>query len=256
MKIWVIGNKGVVGSATSELLKRLGYDVDGNDIGEEIAKGPDIYIICTQEDAVHEVVERLWHQTPVTLQGNDRPLIVIRSTVPVGTCDELWKRNRRLHICHWPEHLREATSLWDCYFPEFISFGECCTEHGDLLESMMKPMGVPILRSDVITSEASKLAINNIKSVLISYWNEFLNLGKQMGFNAHLAARIAAFDPVVPNYGTVLGGAYGGKCLPKDIIQTIKIYEDLNMDPHLLKAALQVNEEVKEAFGESKIRTG
>lgn len=252
MKIWVIGNKGVVGSATSELLKRLGYDVGGNDYGENILEhGVDIFVICTQEDAVDEVVQTLFNGGV----REPRVPIVIRSTVPIGTCERL-KKHYGGHFCHWPEHLREATSLWDCYFPEFLSFGECCTEHGDLLESLLKPMGVPILRSDVTTSEASKLAINNIKSVLISYWNEFLNLGKRMGFNAHLAARIAAFDPVVPNYGTVLGGAYGGKCLPKDIIQTIKIYEDLNMNPHLLKAALQVNEEVKEAFGESKIRTG
>lgn len=250
MQIWVIGNKGVVGSATSELLKRLGHEVYGNDKDEPIGgRGADAIIICTQEDAVEEVADTIFHDI-----GRDK-LVVIRSTVPIGTCEQL-AGIYDMHICHWPEHLREATSLWDCYFPGFISFGECCTEHGDLLEEIMKPMGVPILRSDVTTSEASKLAINNIKSVLISYWNEFLNLGKKMGFNAHLAARIAAFDPVVPNYGTVLGGSFGGKCLPKDIIQTIKIYEDLGMDPHLLKAALQVNEEIKEEFGESRIRTG
>lgn len=256
LKIVVIGHKGVVGSATYQLLHRLGHAVEGADLGDEIPKYADIFVICTPEDAVEGVMSTL-HYLGVHVQNGFMGLIVIRSTVPIGTCDALREQyGPTFHICHWPEHLREATALWDCYFPPFVSFGECCEKHGQILENMVKVMGVPIVRSDLKTSEAGKLAINNFKAVVISYWNEFMNLGKHMGFNAHLAARIATNDPIITHYGTILGGAYGGKCLPKDIEQTIKIYEDQGIEAHLLTAVRRVNEEVRENHGESTIRTG
>ena len=110
MRIQVIGYKGVVGGATYELLKRLGHEVTGSDKGEPINRA-DIYVICTPEGNVPEVVREL-------LRYNE--LIVVRSTTPPGTIIGLI-RNHGRHICHWPEHLREATALWDCYFPSFIN---------------------------------------------------------------------------------------------------------------------------------------
>lgn len=247
LKLHVIGHKGVVGGATLNLLRRLGYKTSGNDKGEEIPRSADIYIICTQEDAVEQVVDEIFHS------GNS-PLVVIRSTCPIGTCKRL-SGETGLHICHWPEHLREATALWDCYYPPFLSFGECCDEHGDWLHSLMSPMGVPIIRSDTDTSEATKYAINNIKAVIISFWNQFHDLGKKMGFNSHLAARIATHDYVVPQYGTILGGAYGGKCLPKDMQASIETFRQNEVSPDLLIAAEAINKRTKENHGESSIRT-
>jgi UDPglucose 6-dehydrogenase len=223
--------------------------MSGSDLGERI-EDAEIYVICTQETVVEGIVQRL-----IWKEGLAGSLIVVRSTTPIGTIKRL-QETHYSHICHWPEHLREVTSMWDAYFPTFISFGECCKEHGDILHSIVEPIGVPTIRSDVTTSEASKYAINNFKAVLVSYWNEFFNLSKKMGFNGHLAARIAANDRVIPHYGTVLGGAYGGKCLPKDIKATIQIYKDEDMKATLLEAVDQVNEEVKKAHGESSIRTG
>lgn len=251
-EIVVVGYRGVVGSATYELLHRLGHQVSGADVGDPIKAGAFGYVVCTPEEAVPDVIARIkefYHQLPY------HHLVVVRSTTPIGTIDRLMAEHN-MHICHWPEHLREATSLWDAYFPQFVSFGQCCREHGDMLHDLLESMAVPVLRSDIRTSEASKLAINNFKAVMVSYWNEFHDLGKKMGFNSHLAARIATNDPVVPCYGTVLGGAFGGKCLPKDLDQTIAIYDEQALDCDLLKAVRIVNKGVKEKHGESTVRTG
>ena len=74
MKVEVIGYKGVVGGATYELMKRLGYEVSGSDKGDEVGRA-DIYFVCVPEDVVEEVV---YH----CIRAWDRPSIVIRSSVP------------------------------------------------------------------------------------------------------------------------------------------------------------------------------
>jgi len=245
MKVEVIGCKGVVGSSTLELMKRLGHEVTGSDKGDEVGLAY-IYLICTTEDAVPEVVG--------SLEGREC-LIVVRSTTPPGTIDRLMKTYNR-HICHWPEHLREATAFWDTYFPPFISIGECCKEHGDILASALEPMGMHIMRSDVITSEATKYAINCFKAVVVTFWNEFYELSRRIGFNPHTAARIAAHDYVVPTYGTILGKAYGGKCLPKDMRSLIKTCKEVGYTPKLIEATEEINNRMREEFGESVVRTG
>ena len=241
----MIGCKGIVGGATYELMKRLGYEVSGSDKGDEINEA-DTYLICVPEDFVGEVVKNL-----ESYSG----LVAVRSTTPPGTLETLMVEYGR-HICHWPEHLREATALWDCYFPNFISIGECCPIHGDLLASLLEPMGIPVLRSDVTTSEATKYAINCFKAVVISFWNEFYGLSQKMNFSPHTAARIAAHDPVVPVYGTILGKAYGGKCLPKDMRTLIRTCREAGYEPKLLGAAEELNNRLREEYGESTIRTG
>ncbi len=246
MKLQVIGNKGIVGSATLVLLERLGYEVVGSDKGEK-RNSASMHFICVPEDFVEEVV--------MELVKVDEGLIVVRSTTPVGTVSRLMEKYHR-HICHWPEHLREATSFWDSYFPDFLNIGECCREHGDWLASVLAPIGVDILRSDINTSEASKYAINCFKAMLISFWNEFYGLSHKLGFNAHLAARIATHDSVVPKYGTILGHAYGGKCLPKDIRALIRTGESIGYDAKLLKACEDVNNKMREEYGESTVKTG
>jgi len=247
MKLHVIGHKGIVGGATYELLSRLGHEVTGSDKDQDIPYGIDTFFICTPEDNVGEVIR--------DLLSRERLHVVVRSTTPVGTIQEL---SAKYEVCisHWPEHLREATAVWDCYFPPFINIGECCKLHGDKLEDLLRPLGVPIIRSDTITSEASKYAINCFKATVISFWNEFYELSKSIGFNAHLASRIAANDPVVPTYGIILGKAYGGRCLPKDMRRLIDTAKDYKVSLPVLEAAEEVNRRIREVNGESEIKTG
>ena len=252
MKVEVIGYKGVVGGATYELMSRLGYEVTGSDKGDEVNRA-DIYLICVPEDFVEDVVNNLVLSGYIGLGGDN--LVVVRSTTPPGTLSELMKRYNT-HICHWPEHLREATALWDCYFPDFISIGECCLHHGDLLTFILRPIGMQVLRCDVTTSEATKYAINCFKCTVISFWNEFYELSQRMNFNPHTAARIAAHDHVIPIYGTILGKAYGGRCLPKDMRTLIETCEQIGYEPKLLKAVEELNNRIRDEWGESQIKTG
>lgn len=236
MRIVVVG-LGAVGGATLEVLRRLGHDVVGYDVDKrksEVEELPeaDVYFVCTPESVVEAVVGGL--------PGSD--LIVVRSTVPPGTTKRLAQKYQR-HISHVPEFLREAIALHDALRPTRTVIGACCGRHGDLLEEMFKPLHAPIVRVDPTTSEMIKLASNACLATLISFWNEIHLVCRRMGVNSHTVGRAAAMDPRIPDYGAVQHGRpYGGRCLPKDMKQLLKLCEELGYEARLLKAVHELNE--------------
>jgi len=235
MKIEVIGYKGVVGGATYQLFKRLGHAVYGSDKGDAI--GPaDVYFICVPEGVVQPVVGSL---------RNAEGLIVIRSSVPPTTCRTLQSALNR-HICHNPEFLRQAVALQDEMSPDRIVIGECCKEHGDLLEDLYKPMQRPIVRTDPTTSELAKLASNVCLSCIITYWNTIEGIAERIGISGHEVGMIASLDHRIPDYGARLHGKYGGMCFPKDAKQLIAFAERVGYYPILLRAMESVNNKLEE----------
>ncbi|MFC2059678.1 hypothetical protein ACFLTZ_01115 [Chloroflexota bacterium] len=232
MKIEVIGHKGVVGNATYELFKRLGYEVKGSDRDEPV-RPADIYFICVPEDNIEEAVSQ-----PI---NHIHGLLVVRSSVVPGTCKRLSEKYGR-HICHNPEFAREAIALQDEFNPSRIVVGECCKEHGDLLEELYRPLQRPIVRTDSTTSELVKLTSNNYLSCVISYWNTIEEIARRVGVSGHRVGMIASLDPRISDYGSRLHAKYGGRCLPKDTRQLIEFAESIGYDPILLKAVEEVNE--------------
>ena len=229
MRLHVIGHKGVVGNATYELFKRLGYNITGSDKEEEVPKA-DIYFICVPEGNVEEVVDLLpfcW-------------FIAVRSSVLPGTCKYL-QRDTSNHISHNPEFLRECIAIQDEFSPARVVIGECCKEHGDILEDLYKPLRVPIARTDPTTSELVKMASNNYLSMVVSYWNTIEEIGKRVGVSGHQVGMIAAMDPRIGPYGARLHNKFGGRCLPKDIRNLIEFSKSVGYDPALLKAIEEVN---------------
>ena len=231
MKIEIIGYKGVVGGATYELFKRLGYGVVGSDKGDVIST-TDTYFVCVPEDSVDSVIGDL----PCTPY-----LVVVRSTTPPGTLQRLMVKYG-FHICHNPEFLREATALQDEMSPSRIVIGECCKEHGDFLECLYKPLRVPIVRTDPTTSELVKLASNCYLATVISYWNEIEKLAQGLRVSGHQVGMIASMDPRISPYGARLHGKYGGRCLPKDMDQLITSYTSTGCAPILLRSVKEVND--------------
>ena len=233
MKLHIIGVKGVVGGATYELFKRLGYEVTGSDKGDTIDRDAYVYFVCVPEDNVPEVVEHLKYIAR---------FVVIRSSVVPGTCKRL--STGVLHITHNPEFLRESIATFDEFNPARIVIGECCPKHGDIVEELYQPLQRPIVRTDPTTSEFAKLASNVHLSCLISYWNEIEQIARKIGVSGHQVGMIASLDPRISTYGSRLHNKYGGRCLPKDTQQLIDFAQNLGYDPILLKAVQKVNDEL------------
>lgn len=233
MRIEVIGYKGVVGGVTYELFRRLGHQVTGSDKGDVVTTA-DIYFVCVPEDVVEEVVYSkilVWNT----------PLIVIRSSVTPKTCGDLAQKMDYPHICHNPEFLREGIAIQDEFNPARVVIGECCKEHGDILEGLYRPLQRPIIRIDPTTSELVKLASNAHLSCLISYWNTIEEIAKRLGISGHQVGMIASLDPRISPYGSRFHNKYVGRCLPKDTRHLIEFAESVGYDPVLLKSVEEVN---------------
>jgi len=235
MQIEVIGYKGIVGGATYELFTRLGYGPHGTDKGDPHSMA-NVYFICVPEGAVEDVVRDLRKH----LHIGSHALIVVRSSVAPGTCRGL-QSSLAFHICHNPEFLREVSAVQDEFNPDRVVIGECCKHHGDMLESLYRPLRVPIVRTDPTTSELVKFASNNYLSTVISYWNTVEEVAKRVGVSGHQVGMIASMDPRISSYGARFHGKYGGRCLPKDAQQLIKFSESIGYDPILIKAVEEVN---------------
>ena len=243
MRIQVIG-AGVVGQATGRGFARLGHSVEYSDMYKEgYNKRPlnpaGVYMICTPEAAVEEVVT--WLQGHPLRYGEG--LLVIRSSVPPGTCRGLRAKYQR-HICSNPEFLREAVAEYEFLNPPGIIIGECCKEHGAFLEELYTPFRKPIYRTTPEVAELTKLAVNGYLACQISYWNQVRLLADEFGINSHEVGMLATFgDERVSVYGSRMHGrSFGGKCLPKDLNQLLKLATDKGANSTLFEAIKAIND--------------
>jgi UDPglucose 6-dehydrogenase len=115
---------------------------------------------------------------------------------------------------------------------------------GDKLAKIYEPLGRPIIRTNVVTSEMIKYGFNCALATRISYWNEIYYICKLLDIDSETVARVAGMDPRIGTYGTVHGKAFGGKCLPKDLRALLQFVTDLGYDPKLLRAVEEINEHI------------
>lgn len=245
MKVQIIG-LGIVGTAQAYLTSNMGsHEIIGKDPfieKHEYCKvvnsyeDSDITFICTSELIVDGIIKEL---------TKCKGLIVIKSTVPIGTTRYLSEKYN-IHICHNPEFLREESHLKDVMNPNMTLIGECCKEHGDILEKFYTTTKKPVLRTNTNCSEACKLFLNAYLSVLITYWNEINELCEKLGIDTKIISGTLCNDPRISNYGrNFFGKAYGGKCLPKDINHLIENFKAQGLNPKLFEACEQYNEKLK-----------
>ncbi|OGO20810.1 MAG: hypothetical protein A2144_03395 [Chloroflexi bacterium RBG_16_50_9] len=169
---------------------------------------------------------------------------VIKSTVPPGTTQALMQKHG-VHICHNPEFLREETAFDDVINQPFVVVGECCQEHGDLLSDLYAPLGRPIIRVKPRISELAKIVLNNYLATLITFWNQVDKLCSALEVDTRDIADVVKNDTRVSEYGTAFfGQPYGGKCLPKDLNQTLNICRSLDVDAGIFEAIKQFNTEL------------
>ena len=256
MKHLIIGG-GVVGKATGLWLESNNEDVTFNDVDTEVleqlkAEGHrvsqdltcvvedvDLFWVCTAEWNVDEVLENL---DEVICQEHDY-VIVVRSTTPVGTMDRLADRYVGFHLVHLPEFLRASNAVEDMFNPDRVVVGTRSVYALNAVRSFFKTCDVPVLAVKPMASELIKYASNCWLATQISYWNEIRSICKKLGLNPQEIANAVRLDKRISSYGTaMLGSPFKGFCLPKDLDSLIKVYEENDVEPVLLKAVKEVNE--------------
>lgn len=186
-------------------------------------------------------------------------VIVMKSTVPVGTCSALEDRvNARLqHRCLGfrvsvasnPEFLREACAVADFADPERIVIGVEDDAAEEFLRSLYAPLsasGIPVLAMDCASAELTKYAANAMLATRISFMNQLTALCDEVGADVDLVRDGMGSDSRIGPAFLAAGLGFGGSCFPKDLRALLHLTRTLGLRMPLLEATLDINHRQQE----------
>ena len=180
-------------------------------------------------------------------------IVVVKSTVPVGTSDRVEEILARHHgddfdVCSVPEFLKEGSAVEDFTRPDRVIIGshsERATAILRELHSAFVRTDNPILVMDRRSAELSKYACNSMLALRISFINEIANLCEAVGAEISHVRRGLSSDRRIGSAFLFPGIGYGGSCFPKDVQALIRTGRDYQVDFRLLEAAEEVNQRQK-----------
>ncbi|MBN2583828.1 MAG: UDP-glucose/GDP-mannose dehydrogenase family protein, partial [Planctomycetes bacterium] len=193
----------------------------------------------------------------------DRPprLVVVKSTVPVGTCSRLQalfdkQTGGRVLVASNPEFLREGVAVRDFNYPDRIVIGTAHDEAAEMLKRLYAPFVRtlhPILVMSRESAEMTKYAANCLLASRISFMNEVANLSRALGADVSQVRTGIGFDHRIGFPHLFPGVGYGGSCFPKDVQAMIHLGESRGVDVRMLRATHDVNLAQKRQLAERLI---
>jgi UDPglucose 6-dehydrogenase len=184
-------------------------------------------------------------------------VIVIKSTVPPGTCawvekflaEECGIEPEKFSIVSCPEFLREGSAIYDFLNPDRIIIGSHSSEAFNQIYQIHLPLkekNVPIINTTLGAAELIKYVTNSFLALKISFINEIANFCDAIGVDVKTIAYALGLDKRISPLFLNPGPGFGGSCFPKDVAALIKNAEKNNVDLQTLVAALKANEKQKE----------
>ena len=180
-------------------------------------------------------------------------LVVVKSTVPVGTCDKVREviASRTKHIfdvASNPEFLKEGEAVRDMMKPDRIVIGTDNERARELLEEVYVTFvrtGNPIIFMDIKSSEMTKYASNAMLATRISFMNEMASICAKIGADIDMVRHGMGADPRIGSKFLFAGVGYGGSCFPKDVKALIATGVDNGLEVPLLHAVEHINAKQK-----------
>ncbi|WP_426439092.1 UDP-glucose dehydrogenase family protein [Bradyrhizobium genosp. P] len=184
-------------------------------------------------------------------------VIVTKSTVPVGTGDEVEHLIRETNpaaefvVASNPEFLREGAAIRDFKFPDRIVVGTSDERGRKVLGDVYRPLSLnqaPLMFTERRTAELIKYAANAFLATKISFINEIADLAEKVGADVQEVARGIGLDNRIGSKFLHAGPGFGGSCFPKDTRALIKIAQDNDVQLRIVEAVLGVNDIRKRAM--------
>jgi len=184
-------------------------------------------------------------------------VVVTKSTVPVGTGDEIeaiFKRVRPdadVAVVSNPEFLREGAAIEDFKRPDRVVVGTDDDRARALMREIYRPLYLnetPIVFTSRRTSELIKYAANAFLALKITYINEMADLCEAVGADVQQVARGIGLDGRIGGKFLNAGPGYGGSCFPKDTLALVKTAQDAGSPVQLIETTVKVNEARKKAM--------
>ena len=234
-------------------------------LAEAVARSEAVFIaVGTPEDketgeadlvyvhaAAAEIAEHLQEYT----------VVVTKSTVPVGTGDEVEEiiRNAnpgaKFDVVSNPEFLREGAAIDDFKHPDRIVVGAETPEAADTMRRLYRPFDLnetPLLMVNRRTSELIKYAGNAFLATKITFINEMADLCEHVGADVEEVARGIGLDSRIGPKFLSAGPGYGGSCFPKDTMAVVRTARQVGSPLNIIETVVDVNADRKRSMA-SKI---
>lgn len=200
---------------------------------------------------VQDVAEKL----ATTL--NDYRVVVNKSTVPVGTADEVQQLlGDTFDVVSNPEFLKEGKAIEDFMQPDRIIIGSHSERAINVMRELYAPLidqGIPFVVMSPRSSEFTKYASNAFLATKISFMNEMSQIAERLGADINEIKSGMGYDTRISGQFLNPGCGYGGSCFPKDVSALAALSNQLDYHPHILTAVQTTNAQQKAVLFE-KIR--
>jgi UDPglucose 6-dehydrogenase len=241
--------------------RKAGRMVFTSDYDLAVAHGETFFIAVgtpTDEDGSADVrhVERAARELGRRLTRNS--LVVVKSTVPVGTHDRVTRALRdelaarrvdvEVGVASNPEFLKEGAAVQDFMHPDRIVIGTDDADAVAALTALYAPFNRNrdrLIVLDARSSELAKYAANAMLATRISFMNELARLAEKLGADIERVRHAMGADPRIGPSFLYAGAGYGGSCFPKDVRALLAMARENVVSARLLSAVHDVNEEQK-----------
>ncbi len=189
-------------------------------------------------------------------------VIVTKSTVPVGTGDEVEAIIRKTNpdadfaVVSNPEFLREGAAIKDFKIPDRVVVGTDDDRAVEVMRELYRPLFLnetPILFTARRTSELIKYAANAFLAVKITFINEMADLCEKVGANVQEVSRGIGLDGRIGKKFLHAGPGYGGSCFPKDTLALTKTANDYDSPVRIVDTVVEVNADRKKRMADKII---
>jgi UDPglucose 6-dehydrogenase len=190
-------------------------------------------------------------------------VVVTKSTVPVGTGDEVEEiirktnPNAKFAVVSNPEFLREGAAIGDFKRPDRVVVGTDSEEAREVMRELYRPLFLnetPMLFTSRRTSELIKYAANAFLAVKITFINEMADLCEKVGANVQDVSKGIGLDNRIGKKFLHAGPGYGGSCFPKDTLALTKTANDHGSPVRIVDTVVEVNDARKKAMADRVIK--
>ena len=192
----------------------------------------------------------------------DGAVVVDKSTVPVGTGDEVEKiiartaPDLKFSVASNPEFLREGAAIDDFARPDRIVVGVNNHHAREVMEGIYRPLtsnGAPLIVMSRRAAELTKYAANAFLATKIGFINEMADLCEKVGADVRDVAHGIGTDSRIGARFLQPGPGYGGSCFPKDTMALLKTAEQYGAHVSIVEAVVDANDRRKAAMGDKVI---
>jgi len=187
---------------------------------------------------------------------SEKTVVVIKSTVPVGTNRQLYEKlkeltGREVAVVSNPEFLKEGAAIGDFTKPDRVVVGVVHDESAEVLRELYKPFlrtERPFLVMDLESAEMTKYVANCMLATKISFINEIANLCEKVHADINDVRRGIGHDSRIGFSFLFPGVGYGGSCFPKDVRALVSVSDSVGGSPVMLRTVDEINTSQKKVL--------